>query len=394
MKTPIITALLLGLSAPVLTLAAECTPEHAAMGHCTLETPVKPAPKPQPAAKPITSMPAAGTCTPEHAAMGHCKMEASTKPAKPAPKPQPAMKPMADMPAAGTCTPEHEAMGHCKMPAPAQPAKPAAAPQPAMKPMASMPVAGTCTPEHEAMGHCKSDSTPAIPVSDGSAATDIPMPFPGAMHMADDPFLSRVIIDRLEIINSDEGDKPVLLDAEAWFGKDLHKLWLKTEVKQVGSDTDEAQLQVLYSRAIAPYWDIQAGVRKDFKPVDREWATLGIKGVAPYFIDLDAALFVGEAGRTALSFSGERELMLSQKTALIPELGLNFFGQDDPEAGTGSGLSEAKLSLRLQHELRREFAPYIGVSWSKLFGGTADYAREAGETTEDTQVMLGIHAWF
>ncbi|MCB1638890.1 MAG: copper resistance protein B, partial [Thiothrix sp.] len=325
----------------------------------------------------------ANTCTPEHAAMGHCKMPTpaqARQPVQPAAKTAP--KPAAAQ--ANTCTPEHEAMGHCQMPAPA--------PQPALKPAAAQ--ADTCTPEHEAMGHCKSASTPTIPVSDGSASEDIPMPFPGAMHMADDPFLSKVMINRFEIVDSDEGDKPVVLEAEAWFGKDLNKLWLKADVERVGSETEEARLQLLYSHAIAPYWDIQAGIRKDFKPVQREWATVGVKGLAPYFFDVDAALFVGEGGKTAATLSGEYELMLSQKTAVIPELSLNLYGQDDPETGVGSGLSNANLSLRLQHEFKREFAPYIGVTWNKLFGGTADYAREAGKATRDTQVMMGIQAWF
>ena len=247
--------------------------------------------------------------------------------------------------------------------------------------------------DHSKMNHGKKPES-AIPVSDGSATEDIPMPFPGAMHMVDDPFLTKIIIDRFEIIDSDEDDKPVLLEAEAWFGKDLNKLWLKTEVEQVGSETEEANLDVLYSRAISPYWDAQVGIRKDFKPVDREWFAVGLKGVAPYYFDIDTTLYFGKGGRTAASLSGEYELMLSQKTAIVPELELNFFGQDDPEMGVGSGLSDANFSLRLQHEFRREFAPYFGITWTKLFGGTADYARDEGEDTNDARLMVGVHAWF
>ncbi|MGB1256111.1 MAG: copper resistance protein B, partial [Thiolinea sp.] len=233
-----------------------------------------------------------------------------------------------------------------------------------------------------------------IPVSDGSMAENIPMPFPGAMHMVDDPVLTKVMIDRFEILNTDEGDKPILLEADAWIGKDLHKVWLKTEIERVGSELEEAEAQLLYSRAISAYWDIQAGFRKDFKPEEREWAALSLKGLAPYYFDVDASLFFGKGGRTAARFSGEYELMLSQKTALIPEVEFNFYGQSDPAMGVGSGLSDANISLRIQHEFKREFAPYIGVSWNKLFGGTADMARAEGEDTSDVQVMVGFHAWF
>ncbi len=276
--------------------------------------------------------------------------------------------------------PMHAAMDACKQ-------KPAAKMDHSQhqKPAAKM--------DHSKMDHSQHQK-PAIPVSDGSMAEDIPMPFPGAMHMVDDPFLSKFIIDRFEVIDSDEDDKPILLEAEAWFGKDLHKLWLKTEVEQEGSETEEAELQALYSHAISPYWDIQAGLRKDFKPVEREWFALGVKGIAPYYFDVDAALFFGKGGKTAASLSGEYELMLTQKTAVVPELEVNFFGQDDPEMGVGSGLSDMSFSLRLQHEFRREFAPYFGVTWTKLFGGTADYARDEGEDTSDARFMVGVHAWF
>ena len=252
--------------------------------------------------------------------------------------------------------------------------------------------------QHKGMDHSKMDhgqhAANAIPVSDGSATEDIPMPFPGAMHMVDDPFLSKFIIDRFEIIDSDEDDKPILLEAEAWFGKDIDKLWIKAEVEREGSLTEEAEFQFLYSRAISPYWDFQVGIRKDLKPVDQEWFALGFKGVAPYYFDVDASVFFGKGGKTAASLSGEYELMLTQKTAVVPELELNFFGQDDPAAGVGSGLSDMNFSLRLQHEFRREFAPYFGVTWTKLFGSTADYARDEGEDTSDARFMVGVHAWF
>ncbi len=285
-----------------------------------------------------------------------------------------------------------QGMDHSKMQMPA--AKPA---QPAMDHSKMQGMDHSKMGGMAGMDHSKMDmkaSGPKIPVSDGSVDEYIPMPFPGAMHMVDDPFLSKFIIDRFEVIDSDKDDKPILLEAEAWFGKDLHKLWLKTEVEQVGSETEEAELQALYSHAISPYWDIQAGLRKDFKPVEREWFALGVKGIAPYYFDVDAALFFGKGGKTAASISAEYELMLSQKTAVVPELEVNFFGQDDPEMGVGSGLSDMNFSLRLQHEFRREFAPYFGVTWTKLFGGTADYARDEGEDTSDARFMVGVHAWF
>ena len=60
----------------------------------------------------------------------------------------------------------------------------------------------------------------------------------------------------------------------------------------------------------------------------------------------------------------------------------------------GTGASGLELGLRLRYEIRREFASYIGVNWDKLFGGTADYAREEGESTNDLQFVVGVRTWF
>jgi len=233
-----------------------------------------------------------------------------------------------------------------------------------------------------------------IPVSDGSMDVNIPLPYPGALHMVDDPFITKVMIDALEVGRNKEGTNTLTLEADAWLGYDLHKLWLKTDLEMSGGKLEEGELQALYSRGISPYWDVQAGVRKDFKPVGREWAVVGMKGTAPYLFDIDASFAVGKGGQTNARFNAEYELMLTQKAVLAPELDLSFYGKDDEEAGVGSGFSQASVGFRLGYEFKREFAPYIGVRWTKKFGNTADFARAEGEDVSDTQLVLGIEAWF
>lgn len=213
-------------------------------------------------------------------------------------------------------------------------------------------------------------------------------------HEGDDPLLTKVMIDQLEWRAAD-GTDPYVLEAQAWVGKDLHKLWIKADVEQVDGAIEETEIQALYSRAIAPFWDVQVGVRADVKPEpEREWGVIGIQGLAPYFFEIDAALFIGDSGATAARLSAEYELMLTQKLVLAPELTLNFYGQNDIERLSGSGLSDAQAGLRLRYEIRREFAPYIGVNWNKNFGNSADFKRAHGELTSDTQLVAGIRAWF
>ncbi|MCH8895500.1 MAG: copper resistance protein B [Proteobacteria bacterium] len=210
----------------------------------------------------------------------------------------------------------------------------------------------------------------------------------------DDPLLLTVILDQVEMRDA-TGDDTFSWDVEGWLGKDLDKFWFKTEGERTGGNTDDAELQFLYSKAIDRYWDFQLGVRYDFEPSpSRSWAVIGVKGLAPYFFDIDAALFIGESGRTAFRFEAEYELLLTQRLILTPDIEISLHGKNDSMTGIGSGLSDIEAGLRLRYEIRREFAPYIGINWSRLFGNTADFARTAGDSTSETQFVIGLRAWF
>tara|TARA_R110001583_G_scaffold93904_1_gene237175 strand:- start:540 stop:1244 length:705 start_codon:yes stop_codon:yes gene_type:complete len=210
----------------------------------------------------------------------------------------------------------------------------------------------------------------------------------------DDPLLYKVIVDQLEYRDAD-GPDPMEWVIDGWIGKDLNKLWIKIEGERIDGATEELEVQTLYSRAVAPFWDLQVGWRHDNLPApSRDWAVIGLQGLAPYFFDVNTALFVGESGRTAARLEAEYEILLTQRWVLSPEIELNLLGKSDPERGLGSGLTDAELGLRLRYEIRREFAPYIGINWSKLYSDTADYARAEGEKTEGGQIVVGVRAWF
>jgi copper resistance protein B len=152
---------------------------------------------------------------------------------------------------------------------------------------------------------------------------------------------------------------------------------------------------MMWDRIISSWWSVQTGVRHDFgSGPSRSWLDLGIQGMAPYFFDIDAALYIGEQGRTSARFSAEYDMLITQRLILQPELEVRLFGKDDPENGIGSGLSDLELGLRLRYEIRREFAPYIGLHWERKFGRTASFAREEGEGTNDLAVVAGLHVWF
>ncbi|MES9923650.1 MAG: copper resistance protein B [Candidatus Thiodiazotropha endolucinida] len=212
--------------------------------------------------------------------------------------------------------------------------------------------------------------------------------------MNDDPLIYKVMIEKLEIREGDEAN-PLVLDAEAWVGYDLHKFWFKTELERPDGETEEAEIQLLYSRAIFPFWDVQVGWRRDLIPdPERDWLAIGLKGLAPYLFEVDASLFAGESGQIGVRFDAEYEYLLTQRLVLTPEIEVNLHTKDDEEVGIGSGLSDLSLGLRLRYEVKREFAPYIGVNWSKRFGDTADFAREEGEDVRDLQWLVGVRAWY
>ncbi|HEY3486659.1 MAG TPA: copper resistance protein B [Gammaproteobacteria bacterium] len=204
------------------------------------------------------------------------------------------------------------------------------------------------------------------------------------MHMEDDPLLFMFSINELE--RHDADGNPLSWNAEAWLGKDLNKFRLKTEGERINDKTESAEVQALYSHAIAPYWDLQLGARNELHPdTGHEWAVIGLQGLAPYWFEINAALFIGEDNRTALRFEAEYEILFTQKLILSPEIELNFYSKDDPELGIGSGLSEIDASLRLRYEIRRELAPYIGINWARVYEMAGD--------TEDSKFVLGFKMW-
>lgn len=193
------------------------------------------------------------------------------------------------------------------------------------------------------------------------------------------------------------GDPVFLWDAQGYYGGDLNKFWVKTEGEYDfdADEFEEAEVHALYSRAVGSFWDIQAGVRHDFAPFDdRTYGVVGLQGLAPYLFEIDAAAFISGHGDVTARIEAEYELLLTQRLILQPRTELNFAFEDVPELETGSGLSTAELGLRLRYEFRREFAPYIGVSWTRSVGDTADYVRARGEDPSTASFVAGVRFWF
>jgi len=350
------------------------------------------------------------------------KAPAKAKPAakKAAPKavPKPAakkapLKPAAPMPAPRKAAPKPAADPHAGHNMPATP------PAPSAPPAGADPHAGHTAPQAPASaadphaGHDMSGmdhAHPTPPTAPPPAAA-----FSGPAHAAHLVFSPaemaeareelreehgsmvtyKVLVDQLEakLRNGRDG---YAWDAQAWYGGDINKLWIKTEGEGAFGDAiEDAEVQALWSRAIDPWFDLQLGVRHDFRPdPERTHLVLGVQGLAPYWFEVDAAVFVSNKGDVTARLEAEYDLRITQKLILQPRVELDLSLQDVAEVGIGSGLSSGEIGARLRYEIRPEFAPYVGVEYERAFGNTADFRRAAGEKAGGLSLLVGLRTWF
>ena len=253
-------------------------------------------------------------------------------------------------------------------------------------------------PSEQADPHAGHEMAPAVlppfipPLTDADRAAGFPDVEGHTVHDDEVNFLA--LADELEWQGGD-GDPGLVWKGRGWVGKDRDRLWFRTEGESESGRLESAELHLLYGRAISPWWDVVAGVRQDLRPGDPQtWAAFGVQGLAPYWFEIEATAYVGGSGRTRFTFETEYELLLTNRLILQPLVELDVHGKDDRERGIGAGLSEIETGLRLRYEIRREIAPYVGVTWTRKTFGTADLAREAGERVSGARVAVGLRLWY
>ena len=219
----------------------------------------------------------------------------------------------------------------------------------------------------------------------------------------DSPIRGYFLLDQFEhtttrYTGGSKGGDALRFNTLGWIGGDYNRLWIYTEgAKPYSGKLEDADLQLLYGRLVAPFWDLQAGVRY-FKPrpdgPSHNYAVIGFQGMAPYKFEVQAAAFVSERGDVSGRAELEYELLLTQRWILQPRFATNVALQEVREQGIGRGVNEVELGVRLRYEIKREFAPYVGVSWQKRYGGAAQFARERGEDVGGWSLLAGVRAWF
>ncbi len=194
-------------------------------------------------------------------------------------------------------------------------------------------------------------------------------------------------------------DDAIRFEGLGWIGGDYNRLWLRLKGEQptVGG-RGELQADVLYGRLVTPFWTAVAGVRLDTRDWGGERVTrgllgIGLEGLAPYWLEMEPMLYVSQKGNVSFRFATSVDLLFTQRLILQPNIEVNAAIQDVPEFGVASGINDIELGARARYEFRREFAPYIGISWVRRAGGTAGLARAAGESVGETRFVAGVRLW-
>lgn len=281
--------------------------------------------------------------------------------------------------------------------APAQPADPHAG--------HSMPAAPPAPAQDPHAGH----SMPASPAA-GPPTAPPPAPTDHAADRYHDPAamaaaratlvrehgairLSQLMINFAELRPGRHSDG-YAWNGEAWIGGDIDRLVLKSE-GEGAERLDHGEVQALWSHALDPYWNLQAGLRQDIRPrPGRTYAALALEGLAPWWFEIEASLFLSNKGDISARIEAYHDLRVTQRLILQPRIEANFAASGDRAAGEGPGLRDAEFGLRLRYETSRRFAPYLGIVHDRRFGDTGRFAAAAGEERSETRAVLGLRAWF
>jgi copper resistance protein B len=179
--------------------------------------------------------------------------------------------------------------------------------------------------------------------------------------------------------------------AIARIGKGGNNLWFTTKGATRDGDTDSAEVRLFYGRTIRPHIDIHLGWKRDLKPQpERDWLGFGVLGVLPYKIGADVSVFIGEAGRMAARLEMAYTHWITKKLSLTPDLEANFYSEDDPERGIGSGFSDLDLGLRMRYRVVNSVSPYAGVTLKANFDETGDMIESEGGEPMDLRFVVGV----
>ena len=231
------------------------------------------------------------------------------------------------------------------------------------------------------------DEPPPAAAADAEAEAE-------AEDSSNPPWLQYALLDRFEWGFAEGGDG-YSWDFSALLGGDTNRVYLASTGEGASSGRlDYLELNALYSRAVGGDWDLNLGIRYDAIPrPDRVYATFG----AQYDDDrlwLGVWSYLSHKGELSARLAAYYNLVLTGPLVLQPSFELDASASDVEALGLGRGLTYGELGLRLRYEIRPQFAPYVGLAWSRDLGRTARLTRAEGEDPEAKNLVLGLRSQF
>jgi copper resistance protein B len=230
-----------------------------------------------------------------------------------------------------------------------------------------------------------------------TAASDKSMwPYP----IGDRASYSNLLIDLLEYqrVNDVNGLRWNLV---GWHGGDERRLWIKSEASLYpdAHGGGEFDVQALFGKLVTSFFDLQVGGRfEQHREVDntpvRAFAVIGLQGLSRYRFDLEPMLFLSNKGKLSGRFAASYDTRLTQRMIVQTRVETELAAQRDEEFGIDRGVNDIDVGIRVRHEIRREFAPYVGVTYRHRFAATADRVRREGGIPSAVEVSAGVRTWF
>ena len=185
---------------------------------------------------------------------------------------------------------------------------------------------------------------------------------------------------------------------ETLIGTDENRMFVEANLNKAESNDPNYDVSALYSRNVAPFWDVQAGVRysedKNNRNSNRIDGVIGLFGLAPYFFETKAYLYGGENNFWGASFEFDRDLLLTQKLITQPYIAADIVLNDNSDFAAKSGLSELKTGIKTRYEITKRIRPFVDIAYQYEKGQKSTPFQEATDSEKGWLYGAGIELVF
>ena len=184
----------------------------------------------------------------------------------------------------------------------------------------------------------------------------------------------------------------VNLDSRRWIGRDRDRLWFRARARRGQPRRRGASARALRTAVLTM---VGRGRRRSagLRPGPAQtWAAFGVRAWRRFGSTSRPPLRRG-LGSDPRAFEVEYELLLTNRLVLQPLVEAEFVRQVGPRARCRRRPDTTDAGFRVRYECRREFAPYVGVTWSRKWGRPPTSPRPPVKTG-GARFVTGLRLWF